>query len=295
MKTVVKFTNLIRGGNKALSHRKFREFLQQTESSYGDLLLHSEVRWLSAGKCLERFFALRSEIPIFLIENVKANTAGLKNLLHDPEFLRVLAFLSDITGHLNDLNLKLQEKEQTVSNLFGYINGFRNKLKIFKVSVEKNDLAHFHACKELAEKLENDNESDFSVFASNIENIKQEFNSRFADFEDMRDSIVLFNNPLGINIEDQPTQFQLELCDLQADPFLQTRVEKGLEFFKFVSFDRFPTLCDFGLKMTSMSGSTYLCESAVSNMTFTKSRYRSSLADGSLQHLHFLLICLIGS
>jgi hypothetical protein len=29
MKTVVKITNLIRGGNKALSHRKFREFLQQ--------------------------------------------------------------------------------------------------------------------------------------------------------------------------------------------------------------------------------------------------------------------------
>jgi hypothetical protein len=31
----------------------------------------------------------------------------------------------------------------------------------------------------------------------------------------MRDSIVLFNNPLGVNIEDQPTQFQLELRDLQ--------------------------------------------------------------------------------
>jgi hypothetical protein len=125
----------------------------------------------------------------------------------------------------------------------------------------------------------------FFVFASNIENIVQEFNSRFADSEDMRDSIVLFNNPLGVNIEDQPTQFQLELCDLQADPVLQTRVEKGLEFFKLLSFERFPTLCDFGLKMTSVFGSTYLCESAFSNMTFIKSRYRSSLADGSLQHL----------
>jgi hypothetical protein len=124
------------------------------------------------------------------------------------------------------------------------------------VSLEKNDLAHFNACKELAEKLKNDNGSDFSVFASNIENIMQEFNSRFADFEDMRDSVVLFNNPLWVNIEDQPTKFQLELCDLQADTFLQTRVEKGLEFFKLLSFERFPTLCDFGLKMTSMFGRT---------------------------------------
>jgi hypothetical protein len=37
--------------------------------------------------------------------------------------------------------------------------------------------------------------------------------------------------------------------------------------------------------MTSMFGSTYLCKSAFSNMTFMKSRYGSSLADGSLQHL----------
>jgi hypothetical protein len=147
MKTVVRITNLIRGGNKAISHRKFREFLQQIESSYGDLLLHSEARWLSAGKYLERFFALRSEIPIFLNENFKAKTAHLENQLHVPEFLRELAFLSDITGHLNDFNLKLQGKEQTVSNLFGYIKGFRNKVKIFKVSLEKNDLAHFRACK----------------------------------------------------------------------------------------------------------------------------------------------------
>jgi hypothetical protein len=128
------------------------------------------------------------------------------------------------------------------------------------------------------------------VFSSNTENIMQEFNSRFADFEDMRDSVVLFNTPLGVNIEeDQPTQFQLELCDLQAYPFLQTRVEKGLGFFKHLSFERFPTLCDFGLKITSMFGSTYLCESAFSDMTLIKSRYRSSLADGSLQHLVRLL------
>jgi hypothetical protein len=119
--------------------------------------------------------------------------------------------------------------------------------------------------------VENDNGSDFSVVASNTENIMQDFNSRFVDFEDMRVSTVLFNNPLGVNIEDQPTQFQLELCDLQADPFIQTRVEKGLEFFKLLSFKRFRTLCDFGLKMTSVFGSTYLCESAFSNMTIIKS------------------------
>ena len=45
MKTVVKVTNLIRGGNKSLSHhRKFRTFLEEMDATYGDLLLRSEVK-----------------------------------------------------------------------------------------------------------------------------------------------------------------------------------------------------------------------------------------------------------
>ena len=44
-KTVVKVTNLIRGGNKSLSHhRKFRTFLEEMDATYGDLLLRSEVK-----------------------------------------------------------------------------------------------------------------------------------------------------------------------------------------------------------------------------------------------------------
>ena len=37
---------------------------------------------------------------------------------------------------------------------------------------------------------------------------------------------MLFNNPNGTATEEQTTDIQLELCDLQADPFLQTREEK---------------------------------------------------------------------
>jgi hypothetical protein len=53
MKVVVKITNLIRGGNSLLSHHKFRSFLEEIDASYGDFLLHSHIRWLSARKCLE--------------------------------------------------------------------------------------------------------------------------------------------------------------------------------------------------------------------------------------------------
>jgi hypothetical protein len=64
MKVVVKIINLISEGNRALSHRKFRSFLEETDDSYGDLLLHSQIRWLSAGKCLEQFFCLEKRTSL---------------------------------------------------------------------------------------------------------------------------------------------------------------------------------------------------------------------------------------
>lgn len=92
MEKVCKITNLIRGGNRSLTHRKFKTFLDKLQSEYGDLLLHSNIRWLSAGKCLEIFY---KEIHHFLTE--VGIDEDLTANLGDTNFLRSLAFLTDIT------------------------------------------------------------------------------------------------------------------------------------------------------------------------------------------------------
>jgi hypothetical protein len=87
---------------------------------------------------------------------------------------------------MNDLNMKLQGKQQNVSNLFGHVNGFRNKLKLFKTAIERNDLTHFPWCEELAEELSDYEGSHFSTFVSNIEEMMEEFQTRFTGFEIMK-------------------------------------------------------------------------------------------------------------
>ena len=42
-----KIINKITGGHNALTHRKFKDFLENLNSKYGDLLLYAEVRWPS--------------------------------------------------------------------------------------------------------------------------------------------------------------------------------------------------------------------------------------------------------
>lgn len=68
------------------------------DGAYGDLVLHSEVGWLSRGEVLNRFLALLPEIVHF------PNDIVLRE-----EWTTTLAFLADITVHLNKLNLQLRK------------------------------------------------------------------------------------------------------------------------------------------------------------------------------------------
>ncbi|XP_016097781.1 general transcription factor II-I repeat domain-containing protein 2B-like [Sinocyclocheilus grahami] len=64
MSVVLKCINYIR--SRSLQHRQFRPFVEEIESTYGDLLYFTEVHWLSRGNVLKRFFELRAEVKRFM-------------------------------------------------------------------------------------------------------------------------------------------------------------------------------------------------------------------------------------
>jgi len=249
MKIVTKVTNLIRGGNRALLHRKFQQFSEDVNASYGDLLLYSHVRWLSAGRSLQRFFALRKDIPTFLENEVESDTLDFQKKFKDVQFLTELAFLTDITSHLNSLNLKLQKQDQTISDLIGHVNGFRNQLKLFIFELKAGELYHFSSCQEISNEYP---DTCFSEFLSPLSEIEEEFNTRFKDFDCLKNNLIIFNNPKGCKIEEQEIAYRMELCDLQADPFLLSRDEHGIQFFKLLSDKKYPQLIDLGLKVLNV-------------------------------------------
>lgn len=280
MKTVIAIVNLIRGGNKAHRHRQFIAFLDELDAEYGDLPLHCDVRWLSAGKCLSRFFSLRGEILSFLRDGKIPHSEDFQQKLADGDFLCALAFLTDITNHLNNLNLRLQGKQQNIATLLGHVDCFRKKLDLFHTCVRNNDVTHFPSCFELTKVIDH---ADFCSYAEIVGTLIDEFSTRFSDFENLRSDIELFSNPMGASVEKQPPSFQLELCELQTDPFLLSKKNcMHEEFWKLVSGDRFPVLRNFALKLCSMFGSTYICEAAFSIMKHVKSKTRNRLHDEAL-------------
>ena len=140
--------------------------------------------------------------------------------LRSIEFLCDLAFLTDMTNHLNVLNLNLQGKGQSISHLVGHVEGFRSKLVLFTNCLQNNNLAHFPSCLVIKEEYSS---ADFTQFVSNITSLSEEFQNRFQDFEKLKSPLALYNNPMQVSVAMQPSVFQLELCELQSDQVLLSK------------------------------------------------------------------------
>jgi hypothetical protein len=89
------------------------------------------------------------------------------------------------------------------------------KKKGYLKTLGKKDTTHFPSCQELKE-----NDSiDFAEFTEVISEISEEFHTELNDFDSLTPTLQLFVNPMDIEMTHQPFDLQMELCDLQLDPF----------------------------------------------------------------------------
>ena len=131
MLVVVSIVNYIR--TRKLKHRLFKLFLKEADSEYGNVVYHTDVRWLSRANVLKGFIALKPEISKFLETEPKEFSE-----LNDSSWNEDLFFLGDITSHLNDLNIKLQGKGKLIFDLHAAVNAFKVKLRLQKSTFKRN-------------------------------------------------------------------------------------------------------------------------------------------------------------
>ena len=126
MSTVVPCINLVK--SRGLNSRQLKEFLNNLHSEHGDLVYYCEVRWLSRGDVLMRFYELRDEVEQFMEMNGKP-VRDLK----DSKWLCDLTFMVDITKYITELNITLQGPNQLLSSLLSNVKSFEAKLKLWKL------------------------------------------------------------------------------------------------------------------------------------------------------------------
>uniref|UniRef100_A0AAR2IMY0 SPIN-DOC-like zinc-finger domain-containing protein n=1 Tax=Pygocentrus nattereri TaxID=42514 RepID=A0AAR2IMY0_PYGNA len=257
MNKVVKTVNIIQ--TRGLYHREFQAFLSDVDAEYGDLLYDSDVRWLSRGTMLKRFYSLRTEIDQFLKEKDRP-----LHELNDPLWLADLTFLVDLTDHLTTLNKSLQGKEQFVPQLYVHMKTFCVKLNLFKTQLQKGKYVPVITC------------------------LETEFRQRFQDFSVIEKEIKLFATPFLLDPEEVEENLQLELIKIQCDDCLKNHHQQLSlpKFYRGLEKEKFPLMSCHAKKMISLFGSTYICEQTFSLLTLNKSRLRTKMTDS---HLHNVL------
>ncbi|KAK0137893.1 General transcription factor II-I repeat domain-containing protein 2 [Merluccius polli] len=277
MKVVVHCVNYIR--KNGLKHRQFQAFLSELESAYEDVLYYTEIRWLSRGKVLHRFYDLLPEINTFL--QSKGETV---RELTEPEWKWNLAFLTDVTEMLNHLNVQLQGKGKLISDLYSHIRAFEVKLVLLVRQVEKLDFTHLPATQSYcAEKPP----VPFPVEKCKdaLEMVQGQFSVRFRELHVNGKAIRLFQNPFAADINDADPSLQFELAELQNCDILKDafKTDSLIEFYAALPEETYPNIKQHAMKMSTVIGSTYICEQTFSRMKQTKNTTRNRLTD---KHLH---------
>ncbi|XP_070400503.1 general transcription factor II-I repeat domain-containing protein 2-like [Nothobranchius furzeri] len=219
------------------------------------------------------------------------------SLLEDIEWILDLAFLTDITGKLNHLNCELQGKGKTVADMISAVNAFKAKMNIFSVHLQKKRVLHFPA----VQSVLNDNASASETFdkvvdkySEVINRLGQEFENRFRDFDQLEPCVSFISNPfvqveiaciaeqLSATFSLNAGEVEIEIITLQNDLHLKAHQSEP-NFWCLVDTEKYKGVCTAAMKVACMFGSTYLCESAFSDMNFIKSKHRTRLTDA---HLH---------
>ena len=238
----------------SLCHCLLKKFLTELDAQYNDLQSHDNVSLLSKGKALKRPWDVKDEIGYFLIS---ISSVAADNHLKDIAsiaFMTKAAFLTDLFGHINELNSSLLcEKLSSVCETRSSAPSL--KLKLFAHDIN-NDMLHFSTLKGYVTSKAVPVE-----FPEFVDRIYKEFDARFKQFEKISDILNLVKDPKQTLLTSPDwihhisvAALQLELCDIQATLPAQ-ELELPLEFWTSpTTTESYPSLAKLAITVLTIFG-----------------------------------------
>uniref|UniRef100_UPI00358EB4CC protein FAM200C-like n=1 Tax=Myxine glutinosa TaxID=7769 RepID=UPI00358EB4CC len=260
---------------QSLNHHIFKSFCEDLGSEHSVLLFHTEVRWLSRGQALTRFFELREEIKVFLEER----ECDLVGAFESKQFAQMLAYLADIFTRMNDLSVSLQGKGINILKACEKLNAFKEELRLWHQRMERGNLSNFPSLEGMVDDAGSITPTVREEIVAHLEMLSESFDGYFAA-GDMKISEEWTMNPYSYNMEKMSYDEELkeDLIDLRTNRALEMQFEsKTLEVFWCAALDMFPRLGGKALRVLIPFATTYLCESGFSSLLSIKTKSRNRL------------------
>ncbi|KAK2711473.1 hypothetical protein QYM36_012591 [Artemia franciscana] len=273
----VKVINFIKA--RPLNSRMFKLLCQEMGSEHQHLLLHTEVRWLSCGKILNRLFELRQEVHMFLLEQKSA----FSSLFENQDWVCRLAYLADIFDKLNDLNLSMQGFWMDELSLNLKMCAFIKKLEFWLKKVQRNSVSVFPTLDKFADDSEIDNLNTIcDCIREHLTKLRDELVSYFPSIMNQYRTQDWIQNPF---VEDVTSSSGLS--DKLTENLIELASDRALELkFQNVTVSQFwlevkgeyKELSEIAMSALLPFESTYLCEVSFSAMSLIKTKHRNRLS-----------------
>uniref|UniRef100_A0A673YA89 Uncharacterized protein n=1 Tax=Salmo trutta TaxID=8032 RepID=A0A673YA89_SALTR len=268
MTDIVGVVNCIK--TRPLKTRVFSAICEEMGAEHQAVLFHSEARWLSRGKVLSRVFEHREQIRMFLEQEHKYD---ITETFSDENFLAKLAYLSDIFGKLNELNLQLQGKDKHLPQVTDKISSFTAMWGRRLDEGNTDSLENLH---EFVDTTDYDATSVIPYIKEHISSLmgffKKYFPENSSQYDWVRDP---FNAPA-------PTGFSSaeedQFIDMTSDSTFRLRFTSQTMSEFWLSVERqYPLLGQRAMGILLPFATSYLCETGFSAVAALKTKYRSQL------------------
>ena len=270
MDAAVHIINFIRARAKNL--RLFQVLAEEMGAQHMGLLYYTKVRWLSRGKCLTRLYELRAEVDIFL----RDNHSNLQVHFDNEDFLIMLAYLPDVFGRLNEINITLQGRDITVSDVQDKLVGLSARMAVWLARIKDGSTASFPSLDELLHVkgielpvgLKND-------IIQHLESVVAEF-GRY--FDDAPLVVPWHKSPFNTDIDPYEEEAE-ELAELKVSTAMKLafKHKEDISSFWLSAREAFPIMSQKASVMLVQFATTYLCESGFSDLSVIKTKARNRL------------------
>ena len=224
LNTVIKAVN--KNKVNALNGRLFKQLCIENDEVFENLVMHTEVRWISKGNCLKRFSSLCGSVIEFLEETDADLSQKLKDSKHS------IAYLTDIFGEFNCINKQLQGNEVSLITAKTVITQFRVQLQIMKFKLSCRDFSKFVHLS-AANKEERTSDADIKLFIDHLSQLHTDMNDRFKDLVELHIPKWVCQPFLNINLNELEMIDDIteELLTIQNDCELEPMVAKSYRDF----------------------------------------------------------------
>ncbi|KAE8287511.1 Zinc finger MYM-type protein 6 [Larimichthys crocea] len=274
MDDTVKIINFIQ--SRPLNHRLFETLCHESGAQHDQLLLHTDVRWLSRGKTLLRLYELRGEVCAFFKEQLHPLAA----VFEDDNWVARLGYLAHVFTKLNELNLSLQGKDSHILRMYEKVEGFTKKLNMWQKKCEEGDVSHFPLLHAHLVSSAVTRAPVIKLVEEHLSKLSTDFNQYFQDIDKKSESLDWVRDPFTTTESSNklPARLQEQLLDVSSDRGLRVaHKEKTLTEFWCDVEKEYPELGKHALVELLPFGSTYMCEVTFSALTHIKTNKRNRL------------------